>query len=438
MSGLVIRLTVAVGLLVLGVLLAVVAVLDHGEAKEATSGRIRTEMAGIAAVLTVSADEESIRTALARTGDRIAVQLPGGKVVGASPKTDEDVLLLPLVLSDGGRATVLAEVPPVMFSPGLGVRLLILVVTGLATVAGSVVLVRRRVRPSVAALRSVLGAAKSLGQTGVASVSVPDAPVELQRLAHALGDLGQQWSALRTDERKVLADVSHRLRTPLTALRLDAASVTDPVVAERLQRSLEDLETEITRIISTSEPARAEPTGPVDLCEEVRTRMLFWSSMAIAQDRECTVTIEAAPAIVDVPADELVGALDSLLVNVFQHTESGTPLSVEVVVHAGWATVVVDDGGPGIAEPEAALRRGSSGAGSTGLGLDIARRTVERVGGSIHLERSAFGGARIRLRVPQVGNAQPSRPEPLAWRMWRNRGSEVYSGHRRTAAPRRG
>jgi signal transduction histidine kinase len=57
--------------------------------------------------------------------------------------------------------------------------------------------------------------------------------------------------------------------------------------------------------------------------------------------------------------------------------------------------------------------------GGTGLGLDIARDAVEATGGTIHIERAALGGARIRLRFAEAGEAHDDPHEPRAWRMWR-------------------
>jgi signal transduction histidine kinase len=87
------------------------------------------------------------------------------------------------------------------------------------------------------------------------------------------------------------------------------------------------------------------------------------------------------------------------------------------VRHAGWVTLVVDDAGPGVADPVAALGRGVSSSGSTGLGLDIARDAVEATGGTIHIERAALGGARIRLRFGEVGAEHADPDEPRAWRL---------------------
>jgi signal transduction histidine kinase len=82
---------------------------------------------------------------------------------------------------------------------------------------------------------------------------------------------------------------------------------------------------------------------------------------------------------------------------VFQHTAEGTGFAV--TLHSGDGVVLVffADGGPGIGDPDSALRRGSSGAGSTGLGLDIARRVAESTGGGLKIDRSSLGGAQVQM-----------------------------------------
>jgi signal transduction histidine kinase len=103
-----------------------------------------------------------------------------------------------------------------------------------------------------------------------------------------------------------------------------------------------------------------------------------------------TVDLPDGPAAVRVSAADLGAAVDALLGNVFAHTPEGTPFGVVVRLRAGGgAEVVVTDRGPGL--PDGAVDRGRSGAGSTGLGLDIARRTAEASGGALRMESSPAG-----------------------------------------------
>ncbi len=125
--------------------------------------------------------------------------------------------------------------------------------------------------------------------------------------------------------------------------------------------------------------------------------MGFWSALAEDQGRPCHLTGADRPARVPVPRSDLATAADALIGNVFQHTGEGTGFAV--TLHAGDDVVLIffADAGPGIGDPDSALRRGSSGGGSTGLGLDIARRVAESTGGGLKIDRSSLGGAQVQL-----------------------------------------
>ena len=71
------------------------------------------------------------------------------------------------------------------------------------------------------------------------------------------------------------------------------------------------------------------------------------------------------------------------------------------------ATVAIDDSGPGL-PADITLERGVSTAGSTGLGLDIARRTAEAAGGRLTVGTSPLGGARVALELPTMANPSPA------------------------------
>jgi hypothetical protein len=84
--------------------------------------------------------------------------------------------------------------------------------------------------------------------------------------------------------------------------------------------------------------------------------------------------------------------------NVFRHTPEGTEFAVTLHCGDGVVLIFVADAGPGIGDLAAVLRRGGSGAGSTGLGLDIVRRVAESTGGDLEVDSSSgLGGAQVQL-----------------------------------------
>lgn len=138
-----------------------------------------------------------------------------------------------------------------------------------------------------------------------------------------------------------------------------------------------------------------------DAAEVVRQRAAFWSVLAEDQKRRMDVYVPDGPCPVAVGPEDLAAAVDALLENVFAHTPEGVGMCVTVERLDGQVRVEVADEGPGI--PDGVVHRGRSGTGSTGLGLDIARRTAESGGGELRIGRSPSGGAAVRLSFRAVG-----------------------------------
>src|SRR5262249_47659948 len=158
----------------------------------------------------------------------------------------------------------------------------------------------------------------------------------------AFNAMADHVTALLANERELVADLSHRLRTPLTALRLDAETLSDDRSAQRIRHAISVLELEVDKLIRA---ARKQPSTPVDAEETaagcdgsgvVGDRMKFWSAVAGDQGRWCQAQGVDSPAPVPVPRSELAAALDALLGNVFRYTPQGTPFEVAVSRRDGY------------------------------------------------------------------------------------------------------
>jgi signal transduction histidine kinase len=334
------------------------------------------------------ASDAAIGTA-SKLGRAATVSVPGGYA-----------LLQPTAVSSGSVAVVEVFVSDADVRHGVTAAWLVLAGVGIVLIIGSVSVADRLGTRMVRPAKRLAGAAHDLGQ-GDLAVRIPEeGPAELRSAAVAFNAMADQVTQLLANERELAADLSHRLRTPLTVLRLNAASLGDGPAGEQTRQAVAQLEREVDQIIRT---ARAHQSAPVavgcDASEVIRERMSFWSALAEDQGRTARTAGVDRPVRVPVARAELVAALDSLLGNVFRHTPEGSPFALDVHSTPDAVILLVSDAGPGIADPTAALRRGQGdgGPGSTGLGLDIVRRVAESTGGDVRIGHSVLGGAEIRV-----------------------------------------
>jgi signal transduction histidine kinase len=373
-----------------------------------TVGRVAVHGLPAGAVGTQHARGDEIEAALKQTGS-IVVDVPGGRSY-----------LEPVDIGSGRAAVIEVFIPQAELSRGVSTAWYTLAALALGLVVVSVWVGDRLAAKVVGSARALGAAARSLGDGKLGVRVRPSGPRELVEAGQAFNAMADRVVALLKSERELIADLSHRLRTPMTALRLDAEALQGHA-AERVRDSINALESEVDKIIraarqppmTTGEIVRltqnGTPTAPrCDASEVVRERMVFWSAVAGDQGRVCKRIGASLPAPVPVARADLVAAVDALLGNVFRYTPQGTPVEVTVTRRDGWVAVRVDDGGPGIPDPDEALRRGVSNKGSTGLGLDIVHRLAAGARGAVNIGRSRLGGASVVVLLPDCDAPQPA------------------------------
>ena len=393
------------------------------------------ESATIAGAIGAGGNKKAIDGAVAGSGGDAVVHSPGTTVRAKAAQADVQraaqtgdtltvdvdngvVRLQPVVVGDK-TSVVEIFVSDEELSRGAARDWWILFGIMLGLVAGSVIVVDRLARGAVSSARNLVQAALAVGGGDLGVRIQPSGPRELAEAGYAFNRMADRLVTSRTDERELVADLSHRLRTPLTVLRLDAEALDpdDTHIGEfsaaeldrrrgirRIRQAIVTLEGEVDQLINTTRKAvaaqvAAPEDGLCDASEVVRERMVFWSALAGDQNRPNRVVGAQMRIPVPVARAELAAALDAVLGNVFRYTPQGTAFEVGISRRDGWVALRVDDAGPGIDDPEKAIRRGQSEQGSTGLGLDIARRAAQATGGSVSLDRAAMGGASVVMML---------------------------------------
>ncbi|GLW08561.1 two-component sensor histidine kinase [Microtetraspora sp. NBRC 13810] len=389
--------------------LLVRAVAENGAVEQATG-----EAESVAVAVGV-VDRETLaltaRRATEASGHPITVFLPDGGVAGSPARRTPAVELaargrsltasapggreiLVAVQDAGGTAVVRTFLSDADLMRGVRETWLGMLALGLALIGIGTAVADRLARAVIRPMAATARVSHRLAAGDLSARAVPGGPQEARAMALALNRLAGRIGELLAEERENAADLSHRLRTPLTGLRLDAESLRDPEEAAMIAARVDDLERAVSAVINEAR-RRSGGRRHCDAAAVVAERVAFWSALAEDQERTTTLDLHPGPLPVAVAAEELAACVDALLGNVFAHTPEGVALTVRL--SPGVLLEILDEG-PGF--PAGRLERGSSGAGSTGLGLDIARRTAESAGGTLTLGRGPDGGARVTLTFP--------------------------------------
>lgn len=267
------------------------------------------------------------------------------------------------------------------------------------TISVIVVIALRRITRPLGALSD---AARKLGRGEDIQPLAEAGPADVRETIRAFNEMQDRLGTFVTERTRMLAAVSHDLRTPITALRLRAEMLDDAETRERMIETLSDMQNMIEATLAFARgDAADEPTRPTDLAALLG---------AIADDlRDLGYAVEVtAPATLRYPCRTL--ALRRALTNLIDNAATyGERARVSLSTRDGAPQIIIEDDGPGI--PDAELERifepfvrldtsRSTETGGSGLGLSIARDIVHRHGGGIALENLKQGGLRVTVTLP--------------------------------------
>jgi len=262
----------------------------------------------------------------------------------------------------------------------------------------SILAARRLVKP----LTELTVAVERIGGSGDAPAIAPRGPREMRGTIEAFNRMKERFRRFNEDRTRMMAAMSHDLRTPLTRLRLRAELVEDQDQQQKMLRDLDMMGDMIESVLALArDDAKREPRSLVDLsalvegiCEDASD-----ASEPVTFSGPRGVTISCRPAA-------LRRAISNLVDNAVKY---GGSAAVSLSPETARVAITVDDEGPGIPPSERQkvfepfYRIGSSrdpDTGGVGLGLSVTRSIIWEHGGEISLASRKGGGLSVRLELP--------------------------------------
>ena len=348
-------------------------------------------------------------------GGSLVVTTPGGVSTVGRPAAGETVTeSLPLGL-DG--SAVLSEPADLMRARQLQATALVVAAVLLSVAVGALVatLTARRLADP---LQQVAGRAARLGAGDFRRAPLRHGIPELDRVAEVLDSSAVALAELLQRERDLVGDVSHQLRSRLTALQLrldELAAHPDRDVSDEAAAALEQAERlaeVLDDLLSSARAARAAGAEPIDLAEELGTVVEDWREPLRSDGR--TLRLRVAEGLVARATSARLREAVGVLVDNARLHGAGTVTVAARLWDDDTLVVEVSDAGEGVPEGLAphVFDRGVSGSASTGVGLALARALMEADGGRLELARARPTTFSVFLPVPRPDRVVAA-PRPL-------------------------
>jgi signal transduction histidine kinase/ligand-binding sensor domain-containing protein/DNA-binding response OmpR family regulator len=254
---------------------------------------------------------------------------------------------------------------------------------------------------------------------------------ELQHAAETLERQAQQLRELDSAKSRFFANISHEFRTPLTLtlgplrdVRSGLHGQVSRDALDEIELAIRNTERQLELVDQLMELARLD-AGQMDFRPE-RVRLDAWLRLAAApfeslakrQRVRLVVETPAEPVYAPVDQEKLDRVLGNLLGNAFKFTPAGGTVSVRLSGPAeGWASIVVEDTGPGIQAEDLThvferfyrSRHEGGSVPGTGIGLALVKECVDLHGGAVSAGNRPEGGARftVRLKAAAAGQDAP-------------------------------
>ena len=275
----------------------------------------------------------------------------------------------------------------------------------LATIPLAIALLVWQIRRPLRPLRQQSQELQQRQAANLAPLNPQAAPSEIQGFIHAINQLLNRTHQAMQQQQRFIADAAHELRTPTTALSLQAERLAEHNLPPELQAQIGSLKTTIARSQASPEPAQPAPATPIQPIFQRIIQDLH--PLAQAKNQDIGVTSSENPSL-PISEIDLYTLIKTLADNAIRYTPAGSQIDLSTQSQQGSTTIIIEDNGNGIPPAERQrvfdpfYRILGSGEQGTGLGLSIAQTIAQRHGGTISLHNSQNfpTGLRVEITLP--------------------------------------
>lgn len=307
--------------------------------------------------------------------------------------------------------TVVGAIVATGFAALSGSERWLIVAATIAAMLFFALVARRMFRRNLAPIGQLIDATRALGEGDHGARMDVTGPGPFAAVSRSFNKMAERLEEEDVRRRRLLADIGHELRTPMTVIRGEVEAVLDGLHTSSdlsnvideidvIDRLLDDL-----RLLSIAEAGTLRlQTEPTDVGDLVRAVVGSFSNIAGSQGIEVTVAADPEIPEIEIDPHRMHQVVSNLVANAVRQMPDGGLLELNVSADPETVSIVVADTGPGLGDDEVArvfdrFVRSTDSTG-TGLGLSISRDLAEAHGGTVTAANRDSGGAMFTVTLP--------------------------------------
>jgi len=259
----------------------------------------------------------------------------------------------------------------------------------------AIIFLKNQTRPII----NLAKAAEKFGKGENIDEYRPSGALEIRQAGFEFDKMRKRIMRHLNQRSEMLSGISHDLRTPLTRMKLQLALIKDKELSKKMSLDIDEMEKMLNEYLQFTSSSYSEKDETFDAAELIESIIYKYENHNISKEITPRVYMNGRKNLIK-------RSLNNLIDNAIKYADK---INLQLVKKKNNILIIIDDNGPGIPEEEYEnvfkpfykidKGRGDSKS-SVGLGLSITSDIIKSHGGNIMLEKSVFGGLRVKIFFP--------------------------------------